>query len=326
MENSYCRWVLVCSVLALCLGSRGARCELTPNFYHSTCPQLYYIVRHHVFVAMRAEMRMGASLLRLHFHDCFVNGCDGSILLDGSDGEKFARPNLNSVRGYEVIDAIKADLERVCPEVVSCADIVALAASYGVLFSGGPYYNVLLGRKDGLVANHSGADNGLPSPFEPIDSIIQKFDDVGLNTTDVVVLSGAHTIGRARCALFSNRLSNFSTTESVDPTLEASLADSLESLCAGGDGNQTSALDVTSPYVFDNNYYKNLLTEKGLLSSDQGLFSSPEGVANTKDLVETYSSNSEQFFCDFVWSMIKMGNIPLTANDGEIRKNCRVAN
>jgi peroxidase len=78
--------------------------------------------------------------------------------------------------------------------------------------------------------------------------------------------------------------------------------------------------------VFDNNYYKNLLTEKGLLSSDQGLFSSPEGVANTKDLVETYSSNSEQFFCDFVWSMIKMGNIPLTANDGEIRKNCRVAN
>lgn len=326
MENSYCRWVLVFSVLALSPGSRGARCQLTPDFYHNTCPQLYYIVQHHVFAAMRAEMRMGASLLRLHFHDCFVNGCDASILLDGADGEKFAKPNLNSVRGYEVIDAIKADLESVCPEVVSCADIVALAASYGVLFSGGPYYNVLLGRKDGLVANQSGADNGLPSPFEPIDSIIQKFGAVGLNTTDVVVLSGAHTIGRARCALFRNRLSNFSTTDSVDPTLEASLADSLQSLCAGGDGNQTSALDVTSPYVFDNNYYKNLLMEKGLLSSDQGLFSSPEGVASTKDLVETYSNDSEQFFCNFVWSMIKMGNIPLTGSDGEIRKNCRVAN
>ena len=72
MENSYCRWVLVCSVLALCLSSQGAS-QLTPNFYHSTCPQLYYIVQHHVFAAMRAEMRMGASLLRLHFHDCFVN-------------------------------------------------------------------------------------------------------------------------------------------------------------------------------------------------------------------------------------------------------------
>lgn len=57
--------------------------------------------------------------------------------------------------------------------------------------SGGPYYDVLLGRRDGLVANQSGADNGLPSPFEPIKSIIQKFNDVGLDTTDVVVLSGS---------------------------------------------------------------------------------------------------------------------------------------
>ncbi|TVU31234.1 hypothetical protein EJB05_22914, partial [Eragrostis curvula] len=327
MEHSYCRLVLVCSVLALCLGSHGVRSQLTSDFYGNTCPQLYDIVQHHVFSAMMGEMRMGASLLRLHFHDCFVNGCDGSILLDGEDGEKFARPNQNSVRGYEVIDAIKTDLESVCPEVVSCADIVALAASYGVLFSGGPYYDVLLGRRDGLVANQSGADNGLPSPFEPIDSIIQKFSDVGLNTTDVVVLSGAHTIGRARCVLYSNRLSNFSTTDSVDPTLDATLAANLQSLCANGDGNETTALDVSSADVFDNNYYQNLLVEKGLLSSDQGLFSSPEGVASTKELVQVYSSDGEQFFCDFVWSMIKMGNIsPLTGSAGEIRKNCRVAN
>jgi len=72
-----------------------------------------------------------------------MQGCDASILLDGADGEKFAIPNLNSVRGYEVIDAIKADLESVCPEVVSCADIVALAASYGVLFVSSFYPLVL---------------------------------------------------------------------------------------------------------------------------------------------------------------------------------------
>ncbi|KAF8646138.1 hypothetical protein HU200_065985 [Digitaria exilis] len=325
-HHSFSRLLLVFSVLALCLGNQGVRCQLSYGYYDSTCPQLYTIVQQHVFAAMRAEMRMGASLLRLHFHDCFVNGCDASILLDGSDGEKFARPNLNSVRGYEVIDAIKADLESNCPEVVSCADIVALAASYGVLFSGGPYWDVPLGRMDGLVANQSGANNGLPAPFEPIDSIIQKFDAVGLNTTDVVVLSGAHTIGRARCVSFSNRLSNFSETDSVDPTLDASLAESLQSLCAGGDGNQTTALDVSSPDMFDNNYYKNLLVQKGLLSSDQGLFSSPEGVANTKDLVQTYGDDGEQFFYDFVWSMNKMGSIPLAGSEGEIRKNCRVVN
>ncbi|KAL6619592.1 hypothetical protein ACP70R_034731 [Stipagrostis hirtigluma subsp. patula] len=328
MEHSYCRLVLVCSVLVLCLGNQGVLGQLTNDFYDNTCPQLHTIVQQHVFAAMRAEMRMGASLLRLHFHDCFVNGCDGSILLDGNNGEKFALPNQNSVRGYEVIDAIKADLESVCPGVVSCADIVALAAGFGVLFSGGPYYNVLLGRRDGLVANQSGANNGLPSPFEPISSIIQKFNDVGLNTTDVVVLSGAHTIGRARCTLFSRRLSNFSATSSVDPTLDANLAVSLQSLCAGGDGNQTTVLDASSADVFDNNYYRNLLVKRGLLSSDQGLFSgSDAGAASTKALVQAYSADGRRFFCDFVCSMIKMGNIsPLTGSAGQIRKNCRVVN
>uniref|UniRef100_A0A452XZZ4 Plant heme peroxidase family profile domain-containing protein n=1 Tax=Aegilops tauschii subsp. strangulata TaxID=200361 RepID=A0A452XZZ4_AEGTS len=192
MEYSHrSRLLLVCSVLVLCLVTRGARCdELTSDFYDWTCPGVYDVVQQQVFSAMREEPRMGASLLRLHFHDCFVNGCDGSILLDGTDGEKFALPNQNSVRGYEVIDAIKADLENMCPGVVSCADIVAIAAGYGVLFSGGPYYDVLLGRRDGLKANQTGADNGLPSPFEPISSIVQKFADVGLDTKDVVVLSG----------------------------------------------------------------------------------------------------------------------------------------
>jgi peroxidase len=74
MEHAYSRLLVVFSVLALCLlGSQGVRCELTSDFYDETCPDLYTIVQRHVFAAMRAEMRMGASLLRLHFHDCFVN-------------------------------------------------------------------------------------------------------------------------------------------------------------------------------------------------------------------------------------------------------------
>lgn len=329
MEYSHrSRLLLVCSVLVLCLVTRGARCdELTSNFYDWKCPGVYDVVQQQVFAAMREEPRMGASLLRLHFHDCFVNGCDGSILLDGADGEKFALPNQNSVRGYEVIDAIKADLENMCPGVVSCADIVALAAGYGVLFSGGPYYDVLLGRRDGLKANQSGADNGLPSPFEPISSIVQKFADVGLDTKDVVVLSGAHTIGRARCALFSDRLT--STKSSDDATLDATMAADLQKLCTGGDGNQTTALDVSSADVFDKQYYHNLLSKKGLLTSDQGLFSADEDVvaSTTKALVQTYSDDGEQFFSDFGASMVKMGSIPLPGGSaGEIRCNCRVPN
>lgn len=312
----------------LCLCSGVAKCdkltsELTGDFYDYTCPGLYTIVQQHVFAAMRDEMRMGASLLRLHFHDCFVNGCDASILLVGETGEQFARPNQNSVRGYEVIDAMKADIESVCPGVVSCADIVALAAAYGVLFSGGPYYEVLLGRKDGLVANKTGAENGLPAPFEPVSSIVQKFGDVGLDTKDVVVLSGAHTIGRARCGLFNNRL-----TSSGDPTLDSKMAANLQSLCTTGGDNQTTALDVESADVFDKQYYQNLLSKKGLLSSDQNLFSGAEDVvkATTKALVQTYSDDGEQFFMDFGASMVKMGSIKKTGVPGEIRTNCRVPN
>ncbi|VAH14462.1 unnamed protein product [Triticum turgidum subsp. durum] len=205
-----------------------------------------------------------------------------------------------------------------CPGVVSCADIVALAAGYGV--SGGPYYDVLLGRRDGLKANQSGADNGLPSPFEPISSIVQKFADVGLDTKDV-------TIGRARCVLFSDRLT--STKSSADPTLDATMAANLQKLCTGGDGNQTAALDVSSADVFDKQYYHNLLSKKGLLTSDQGLFSADEDVvaSTTKALVQTYSDDGEQFFSDFGASMVKMGSIPLPAGSaGEIRCNCRVPN
>ena len=60
-----------------------------------------------------------------------MQGCDGSVLLDSSGtiiSEKMSNPNRNSARGFKVIDEIKAEVEKECPETVSCADILALAA------------------------------------------------------------------------------------------------------------------------------------------------------------------------------------------------------
>ncbi|CAA7059086.1 unnamed protein product [Microthlaspi erraticum] len=314
------------AVFTMCMLCSGVTAQLNPDIYAKSCPSLVQIVRKQVMIALRAEMRMAASLIRLHFHDCFVNGCDASVLLDGADSEKLAIPNANSARGFEVIDTIKAAVENACPGVVSCADILTLAARDSVFLSGGPQWRVALGRKDGLVANQSSANN-LPSPFEPLDAIIAKFVAVGLNITDVVSLSGAHTFGQAKCDLFSNRLFNFTGAGTPDATLATALLSNLRTVCpVGGNGNQTAPLDSNSTDAFDNNYFKNLLEGKGLLSSDQILFSSDLAVNTTKRLVEAYSQSQNLFFRDFTCSMIRMGRITNLVNGskGEIRKNCRL--
>ncbi|TYK31019.1 pol protein [Cucumis melo var. makuwa] len=74
------------------LASTISRCN-PPNF------------RGVVTAALKRDRTLVAALLRLHFHDCFVSGCDASLLLDGSNSEKDAPPNL-TVRGYDLIDAM----------------------------------------------------------------------------------------------------------------------------------------------------------------------------------------------------------------------------
>jgi peroxidase len=117
-------------LLAVALLSCVAHAQLSKNFYSTSCPSVETTVWEVMKEAVVKDRRVGASLLRLFFHDCFVQGCDGSILLDDG-GEKSAGPNANSVRGFDVIDAIKARVEAACPGVVSCADILAIAARDG---------------------------------------------------------------------------------------------------------------------------------------------------------------------------------------------------
>lgn len=102
------------------------------GFYARTCPRAEFIVRSTVQSHFRSNPAIAPGLLRMHFHDCFVQGCDASILIDGSNTEKTAPPN-SLLRGYDVIDDAKTQLEAACPGVVSCADILALAARDSVV-------------------------------------------------------------------------------------------------------------------------------------------------------------------------------------------------
>ena len=60
-----------------------------------------------------------------------LQGCDASLLLDSSGSivsEKRSNSNMNSARGFDVLDEIKSALEEECPNTVSCADLLTLAA------------------------------------------------------------------------------------------------------------------------------------------------------------------------------------------------------
>ncbi|KAI3911317.1 hypothetical protein MKW98_010204 [Papaver atlanticum] len=291
--------------------------QLSSDFYASSCPNLLPTIQAAVVNAVSNEARMGASLLRLHFHDCF--GCDASILLDDTSsftGEKTAGPNANSVRGFDVIDTIKTQVENLCPKTVSCADILAVAARDSVTALGGRPWVVQLGRRDAKSASMSDANSNLPAATLGLSGLITSFSNKGFTTKEMVILSGSHSIGQARCTTFRSRIHN-------ETSIDTSFATSLKSSCpTSGNDNNLSPLD-SSAVVFDNTYFKDLVSKKGLLHSDQELFNG----GSTDAQVTTYSNDNPTFLTDFAVAMVKMGNLsPLTGSNGEIRTNCRKLN
>ncbi|PHU27081.1 Peroxidase 15 [Capsicum chinense] len=330
MAQSMSFFVLV-ALLAfapICFSFKSNNGYLYPQYYYKSCPKAQEIVKSVVAKAVAKEARMAASLLRLHFHDCFVKGCDASLLLDSRGSivtEKRSNPNRNSARGFDVIDEIKSALEKECPQTVSCADILALAARDSTVLAGGPNWEVPLGRRDSRSASLSGSNNDIPAPNNTFNTILTKFKRQGLDLVDLVALSGSHTIGNSRCTSFRQRLYNQSGNSQPDSTLDESYAAQLRNRCprSGGDQNLFS-LDFVSPTKFDNSYFKNLLASKGLLNSDQVLATKSQA---SLDLVKRYAENNALFFEQFAKSMVKMGNIsPSTGSRGEIRKNCRRIN
>ncbi|CAA7391561.1 unnamed protein product [Spirodela intermedia] len=317
--------LLLTLVLGLCVTQLEA--QLQVGLYRSSCPNAEKIVTEEVVKALVTHPGLPAGLLRLHFHDCFVRGCDGSVLLDstpGSTAEKDS-PINKSLEGYDVVDNAKTRLEAVCPGIVSCADIVAFAARDSVKLSKGIPYDVPAGRRDGRVSLSSETFTNLPPPTFNLDQLTQNFASKGLTQEDMVILSGAHTIGDARCSSITSRLYNFNSTGKADPSLDPAYAAKLKKKCPPNSVNSNRGVDMDppSPTIIDSSYYRNLLVNRGLFTSDQTLMSSPV----TASQVRKSAFNDLLFKKNFGAAMVKLGGVQvLTGTNGEIRKKCNVIN
>ncbi|RCV05374.1 hypothetical protein SETIT_1G079000v2 [Setaria italica] len=335
-SSSWRRSAMAMAMVVVLAGSvTGARGQLRMGFYDKSCPGVERLVGAFVRQHVDRVPTVAAALLRLHFHDCFVRGCDASVLLNSTAGgvaEKDAPPNL-TLRGFDFVDRVKALVEEACPGVVSCADVLALAARDAVAAIGGPSWRVPTGRRDGTVSSMQEALDEIPKPSMSFKQLTDLFATKGLGVRDLVWLSGAHTIGIAHCSSFADRLYGHpgagAGNDTTDPTLDAAYAANLRRRkCRAPSGgfaeDAVVEMDPGSHLTFDLGYYRALRKHRCLLQSDAALLTDPAARADVESVA---GGPDEVFFQLFARSMATLGTVQVkTGAEGEIRRNCAVVN
>ncbi|KAF8392872.1 hypothetical protein HHK36_021111 [Tetracentron sinense] len=306
-----------------------ASAQLKQNYYKNTCPNVESTVRSAVAQKFQQTFVTAPATLRLFFHDCFVRGCDASVLLASSNNmaEKDHPDDISLAGdGFDTVIKAKAavDKDPKCRNKVSCADILVMATRDVVALAGGPSYAVELGRLDGRISTKASVKNHLPHPEFNLNQLNAMFASNGLTQTDMVALSGAHTIGFSHCSRFSKRIYSFSSSRHVDPSLSPTYARQLQQMCPRNvDPRIAINMDPTTPRSFDNAYYQNLQRGMGLFSSDQSLFTD----SRSKNFVNLFASNNTAFQQAFVTAITKLGRVGVkTGNQGEIRRVCTAVN
>ncbi|XVF13899.1 hypothetical protein REPUB_Repub09cG0009400 [Reevesia pubescens] len=297
--------------------------QLSETFYNTTCPKVESIVRKAVAKKFNQTFVTVSATLRLFFHDCFVEGCDASVMISSPNGdaEKDASENLSLAGdGFDTVIKAKKAVEAKCPRIVSCADILAIATRDVIVLAGGPSFNVELGRRDGLVSKASRVAGKLPEAKFNLSQLNTIFAKNNLTQTDMIALSGAHTVGFSHCSPFANRLYSFSPSSSVDPDMDPVYAQQLKEACPQNvDPSIAIDMDPVTPRAFDNQYFKNLVSKKGLFTSDEVLFTNPA----SKPTVVRFSKKQNIFKEAFIIAMRKLGRVGVkTGKAGEIRVDC----
>ncbi|MCO5606354.1 hypothetical protein L7F22_060542 [Adiantum nelumboides] len=328
------RWMYRACVLCLLLVSSISRASgagggpasgLSFDYYSRTCPQVEQVIKAVMVEKQREAFVTAAGTLRIFFHDCFVSGCDASVLVASTlnnKAEKDAEDNLSLPGdGFDAVLRAKIAVEKVCPGVVSCADILAITTRDLVGLVGGPFWPVLKGRKDARVSKASMVAGNLPQPNMSVDQLTRLFQQRGFSRDEMVILSGAHTVGFAHCEVFLNRIYGVKQ----DPTINRTFAQQLRFSCPNVNLDPTVVAfnDVTTPKKFDNVYFSNLQHGLGLMASDQILWTD----ARTRSTVAKFAQSQASFFNAWVLAMQKLSLVGVkTGDEGEVRRRCEAVN
>ncbi|GLT46785.1 hypothetical protein SLA2020_205150 [Shorea laevis] len=321
---------LVSLSLSLSLFPDSVSAHLRKNYYAKICPSVESIVRKAVTKKFQRTFVTVPATLRLFFHDCFVQGCDASVIIASTGKNKAEKDHPDNLSlagdGFDTVIKAKAAVDAVprCRNKVSCADILAMATRDVIALAGGPYYDVELGRLDGLSSTAASVHGKLPQPFFSLNQLNTLFAANGLTQKDMIALSAAHTVGFSHCSKFANRIYNFTHKNPVDPTLNRAYALELKQMCPKKvDPRIAINMDPNTPRKFDNMYYKNLQQGKGLFTSDQVLFTD----SRSKPTVNSWASNSQAFHNAFVSAITKLGRVGVkTGKNGNIRRDCTAFN
>ncbi|CDY64769.1 BnaCnng44830D [Brassica napus] len=166
--------------------------ELSTDYYSKKCPQLESLVGSVTSQRFKEAPVSAPATIRLFFHDCFVEGCDGSILIETKKGskklaEREAEENKElREEGFVSIIKAKALVESHCPSRVSCSDILAIAARDFIHLAGGPYYQVKKGRWDGKRSTATNVPPNIPRSNSTVDQLTKLFASKGLTVEDLV--------------------------------------------------------------------------------------------------------------------------------------------
>ncbi|KAJ8761807.1 hypothetical protein K2173_004656 [Erythroxylum novogranatense] len=209
--------------------------------------------------------------------------CDASLLLDSTGRALFEETNRSfGLRNFRYIETIKDAIERECPGVVYCSDILVLSAKYGIVVLGSPYIPLKTRRRDGRKSR--------------VD-VVERFDAMGINTPGVVALLNSLCEARTPLYLEVDLVLNTEHVEQMLPKCPNVIPDPKDV--------QYVRNDQGTPMRLDNNCYKNILDNKGL----------------TKPFVKKMAKNQDYFFKEFSKTItILSKNNPLTGNKGKIRK------